>query len=75
MALLALGLIAAADEVDGSSVAVFMRRVPAAVLVLVIALLPISAQAVIIGLAVVTAIQAAIDVRASQLQGATPAAE
>ncbi len=75
VSLLALGLIAAADEVDGSSVAVFMRRVPAAVLVLVIALLPISAQAVIIGLAVVTAIQAAIDVRASQLQGATPAAE
>jgi hypothetical protein len=61
-------LIGAADEVDGSWVEAFLRRVPAAALVLVIGLLPISAQAVLIALAIITAAQAAYEVRASRVQ-------
>jgi len=73
VALLALGLIAAADEVAGSSIAAFMRRVPAAAVAIVIALLPISAQLVLIGLAITTAIQAAVVVRSSRPIAATAA--
>jgi low temperature requirement protein LtrA len=69
--LLALGLIGAADEVDGSWVQAFLRRAPAALLALVVGLLPISAQAVLIGLALVTAAQAAFDVHAGRVRGTT----
>jgi low temperature requirement protein LtrA len=75
VALLSLGLIGAADEVDGSWVRAFLQRVPAATLVFVVALLPISAQAILTVLAIITAAQAAYDVWASRAQASTPVNE
>jgi low temperature requirement protein LtrA len=73
LALLSLGLIGAADKVYGSWVRAFMQRLPAAVLVFVVALLPISAQAVLTILAIITAAQATYDVWASRAHALTPA--
>jgi low temperature requirement protein LtrA len=71
-ALLSLGLISAADAVDSSRIGAFARRLPAAVLVFVVALLPISAHAVITILAVITAAEATYDVWASRTKVSVP---
>jgi low temperature requirement protein LtrA len=71
-ALLSLGLLSAVDAVDSSRVGAFARRLPAAVLVFVVALLPISAQAVITILAVIAAAEATYDVWVSRANALLP---
>jgi len=66
VALLSLGLLSAADADDHSRLRAFARRLPAAVLVFVVAQLPISAHAVITVLAVIAAAEAVYDVWASR---------
>jgi low temperature requirement protein LtrA len=72
LALLSLGLLGAADADDHARVGAFMRRLPAAALVFGVALLPISAQAVLTILALVTAAQATFEVRASRSNAPPP---
>jgi hypothetical protein len=67
VALLSLGLLSAADAVDSSRVGAFARRLPAAMLVFVVAQLPISAHVVLTILAVIAAAQATYDVWASRV--------
>ena len=71
-ALLSLGLLSAADAVDSSRVGAFVQRLPAAVLVFVVALLPISAHAVLTILAVITAAEATYDVWVSRANPPLP---
>jgi low temperature requirement protein LtrA len=71
-ALLSLGLLSAADAVGSSRVGAFVHRLPAAVLVFVVALLPISAHAVLTILAVITAAEATYDVWVSRANAPLP---
>ena len=66
-ALLAVAVLLAAEARRDLSVRVFLKRVPAALLVLAVGMLPIAAQAVVVGLAVLAGTQAVIDVRARRL--------
>ncbi len=63
--LLSRGVLVAAERPQRSATHTIGNRLPAVALVLVIGLLPIAAQAVLMGLALVTGVQAAIDVRAA----------
>jgi low temperature requirement protein LtrA len=66
IALLSLGVLLAAETSTDLRVRTFLERLPAVLLVLFIGLLPISAQAVLTTLAVIAALQATADVRASR---------
>jgi low temperature requirement protein LtrA len=66
IALLSLGVLLAAETSTDLRVRAFLERLPAVLLVLFIGLLPISAQAVLTTLAVIAALQATADVRASR---------
>ena len=63
VALLAIGILLAAETSSNLRVVTLLRRLPAILLVLLIGLAPIPAQAAIVGLSLITGIQATIDVR------------
>jgi low temperature requirement protein LtrA len=63
VALLAIAVLLAAETTSDVRVSTLLRRLPAILLVLVVGMAPIPAQAVIVGLALITGIQATIDVR------------
>ncbi len=63
LALLSLGLLMVLENPDKPWIRILLGRFPAIVAVVVIGLLPITAQAVLTGLALVTAAQAISDVR------------
>lgn len=65
-ALLAIGLLLAAERSSELWVRMLLTRLPSVLLVLVVGLLPIAAQSVLVGLALITAAQAFIDVRTSR---------
>jgi low temperature requirement protein LtrA len=66
VALASLGILLAAEATSAIRVRTFVVRLPAVLLVLFVGLLPISAQAVLVGLAVIVALQATVDVRAAR---------
>jgi low temperature requirement protein LtrA len=66
MALLAIAILLAAETSSDVRIVTVLKRLPAIVLVLLVGLAPISAQAVIVGLSLITGIQATIDVRNSR---------
>jgi low temperature requirement protein LtrA len=66
VALFSLGILLAAEVTPAVRVRTFLERLPAVVLVLSFGLLPIAAQAVLVGLAVIVAVQATVDVRSSR---------
>lgn len=66
IALLAMAILLAAETESRLQTRTFLRRLPSIALVLLVGLAPISAQAVIVGLALITGIQAAVDVYTSR---------
>lgn len=62
LALLAIGVILAAETSPDLRRTTLLKRLPAALLVLLVGMAPISAQAVIVGLSLITGLQAAYDV-------------
>jgi len=66
MALLAIAVLLAAETSSNVRIVTLLKRLPAVLLVLLVGLAPISAQAVIVGLSLITGIQATIDVRNSR---------
>jgi len=66
VALFSLGILLAAEADSADWVRTFLQRLPAVLLALLVGLLPIAAQAVLFGLAVIAAVQAIVDVRASR---------
>ena len=66
IALLSLGVLHAAEAPTDLRIRTFLEKLPAVLLVLFIGLLPIAAQAVLSALAVIAALQATVDVRASR---------
>jgi len=67
-ALTAIGILVATEVAPNVSVRAFLKRLPAVAGVLVVGLLPLAAQAVLVGLAVIAATQAFLDVRASRFR-------
>lgn len=63
VALLAIAVILASETSAELRVSTLLRRLPAVLLVLVVGMAPMSAQAVLVGLALITGIQATLDVR------------
>lgn len=63
VALLAIAVLLAAETASDIRVATLMKRLPAIFLVLLVGLAPLSAQAVIVGLSLITGVQATVDVR------------
>ena len=63
MALLAIAVILAAETSPDLRRTTILRRLPAILLVLLVGMMPMSAQAVIVGLSLITALQAVVDVR------------
>ena len=66
VALLAIAVLLATETSSDVRVMTLIKRLPAILLVLLVGLAPISAQAVIVGLSLITGIQATIDVRNSR---------
>jgi hypothetical protein len=66
VALLAIAVLLAAEMSSDARIVTVLKRLPAILLVLLVGLAPISAQAVIVGLSLITGIQATIDVRNSR---------
>jgi low temperature requirement protein LtrA len=66
IALLAIAILLAAETDPRLQTRTFLKRLPTIALVLIVGLAPISAQAAIVGLALITGVQAAIDVHASR---------
>jgi low temperature requirement protein LtrA len=64
VALVAIAVILASETSTNLRVPTVLKRLPSVLLVLVIGMAPISAQAVIVGLSLVTGTQAVVDVRA-----------
>ncbi len=62
VALLAIGVILAAEAVPDLRRTTLLKRLPAILLALLVGMAPISAQAAIVGLSLITAIQATFDV-------------
>ena len=63
VALLAIAVILAAETSPDLRRTTILRRLPAILLVLLVGMMPMSAQAVIVGLSLITALQAVVDVR------------
>ncbi len=63
VALLAIAVLLAAESSQDVRVVALLKRLPAILLVLLVGMAPISAQAVIVGLSLITGVQATIDVR------------
>jgi low temperature requirement protein LtrA len=63
VALIAIAVLLAAETSSDVRVMTLLKRLPAVLLVLLVGMAPISAQAVILGLSLITGIQATIDVR------------
>jgi low temperature requirement protein LtrA len=66
VALLAIAVLLAAEMSSDARIVTVLKRLPAILLVLLVGLAPLSAQAVIVGLSLITGIQATIDVRNSR---------
>jgi low temperature requirement protein LtrA len=66
VALLAIAVLLAAEKSSDARIVTVLKRLPAILLVLLVGLAPLSAQAVIVGLSLITGIQATIDVRNSR---------
>jgi low temperature requirement protein LtrA len=69
LALIGIAVVLASEATAESRTQVVLARIPAVLLVVVMGVLPVSAQILLIGLAIIAAAQAVVDVRSSR-QGA-----
>jgi low temperature requirement protein LtrA len=73
IALVAIGLLLAAETAPELRSQLFLRRLPTVLLVLFVGLLPIAAQGVLVGLALIVGAQAVVDVRTKRRGASAPA--
>jgi len=66
LALTGIAVVLASEATTEDRTRIVLRRIPAILVVLLMGLLPVSAQALLIGLAIIAATQAAVDVRNSR---------